>query len=135
MDGYTVDDAFFVKQGVQYQIAFGTAWPADTGFSLRMVAPVPPFAVAAWVGNSLVSGSPIRTVGEAFSLTVWARGTSPLQYQWRKDGVDIPNATNAFFFKEDLELTDAGLYSARVANEAGTATSNEIQITVLPKQP
>jgi hypothetical protein len=128
------ENAFFVKQGVQYQICFGTVSPAETGFTLRMVAPVPPFAVHARIGDLLLSGSPIRTVGEAIYLSVTANGTSPLSYQWRKDGLDIPDTTNAFFFKSDIGLADAGKYSVLVANDAGTVISHELPITVLLNQ-
>jgi hypothetical protein len=129
------DDAFFVKQGVQYQIGFGTVSPGFTSFTLEMVAPVPPGNVIAWVGDQLVFGSPITAVGEAIYLSVRADGTRPLSYQWRKDGLDIPGATNTVFFKQDIELTDAGLYSVRVSNEAGTTFSNNIAITVLQERP
>jgi hypothetical protein len=134
-DSSNPENAFFVKQGVQYQINFGTLWPAETGFTLRMVDPVPPFAVHAWVGTVQYLGSPIRAVGEAFSLTATANGTSPLSYQWRKDGLDIPGATNTFFHNSDLELNDAGAYSVVVTNQAGTSVSEEIMITVLQERP
>ncbi|MGN6385364.1 MAG: hypothetical protein ACTHMT_03905, partial [Verrucomicrobiota bacterium] len=52
------DDAFFVKQGAQYQIGFGTVSPAFTSFTLEMVDPGPPGNVIAWVGDQLVFGSP-----------------------------------------------------------------------------
>jgi hypothetical protein len=134
-DSSNPDDAFFVKQGVQYQIGFGTVSPSLTSFTLEMVAPVPPVNVIAWIGDQLVIGSPVRAVGEAIYLSVRADGTSPLSYQWRKDGIDIPEATSTFFFKDDIELTDAGTYSVSVSNEAGTTFSDDILITVLQARP
>jgi hypothetical protein len=129
------DDAFFVKQGAQYQIGFGTVSPTLTSFALEMVSPVPPVNVLAWVGDQLVIGSPVRAVGEAIYLSVRADGTSPLNYQWRKDGLEISGATNTVFFKQDIELQEAGLYSVRVSNEAGTTFSDDILITVLQERP
>jgi hypothetical protein len=61
-----------------------------------------------------------------------AAGTEPLSYQWRTNGVDIPNATNATFSLTNVQSSHDGLYSVVVSNVAGVATSFEAQLTVLP---
>ncbi|HEX7861996.1 MAG TPA: immunoglobulin domain-containing protein [Verrucomicrobiae bacterium] len=126
-DDLHANHAFFVKKDVQYQIAFGTVWPAETGFTLRMVPPVPPTAYI------YVDGS-IRLVGENLFIRAGAYGTRPIRFQWQKNGADIPNATNATFWTSVM-LGDAGAYSARVSNEVGTNISNSIHITVLEQMP
>lgn len=120
---------FFVKQGQQYHIALGTVWPAEAGFSLRMVTPVPPVAFIGY------DASQMKAVGESLWLRARADGPWPVTFQWRKDGVDIQNSTNATFYRSSLVLEDAGAYSVRVANEAGATISDEINIIVLKERP
>ena len=129
-DDHHAENPFFVKKGVQYQIAFGTVWPAETGFTFRMVPPAPP-VVNVWINRE---GIPIMLVGENLSLGARANGAGPMSFQWRKDGIDIPGATEATF-RTTLGLQDAGSYSVRVSNEAGTTISDKIYITVLEQVP
>ena len=59
-----------------------------------------------------------------------AEGTNPIAYQWTKDGVDIPNATESYFVLRSVRVADAGKYALKATNEAGTTTSNEATLTV-----
>ncbi|WP_101690493.1 hypothetical protein [Dysgonomonas massiliensis] len=63
--------------------------------------------------------------GTTRTLTVAASGTSPLTYQWQKDGVNIAGATAASY-----GATAAGSYKCIVTNTCGTATSNVATITL-----
>jgi hypothetical protein len=128
-DDAHAENPFLVKQGVQYHIAFGTVWPAETAFTLRMVVPETPVP---YVGGDV---KPFKVLGESLSLYARANGVWPVTFQWRKDGVDIPNSTNASFYWRSLELQDAGAYSVRVANAVGTTISDEIHVTVIEKRP
>jgi len=49
--------------------------------------------------------------------------SGPLVYQWRKNGVAIPLATNATLTLADLKVTDSGLYSVTPANNGGGTPS------------
>lgn len=133
------ENAFFVSAGVQYQIGFGTYLPADTGFTLRMVPSVAPFAVRAWPGSEGHAGashsSTTLRVGETLMFGAAAQGTAPLNYQWHKDGGAIPGATNAsWVVTHDVEFDDAGAYSVVVSNRSGTASSEPIQISVVQER-
>lgn len=76
------------------------------------------------------------TGGTIVTLSVVARGTEPLSYQWRKGGVPLTNtgtATGAL--SSTLVLTgvsgsDAGSYDVVVTNSVGSATSNAATLTV-----
>jgi hypothetical protein len=47
-----------------------------------------------------------------------------LSYQWMKNGVDIPGATQKTLTLNDVQLVDSGsLYTVRVSNPQGTVTS------------
>lgn len=67
-------------------------------------------------------GGPIKP-GESFTLCVTVTGSHPLTYQWRLNGANIPDATNACVTVKNAQLTDGGSYTVVVANDLGVATS------------
>ena len=68
--------------------------------------------------------------GTTITLRVGATGSSPLSWQWRQDGVDLPGATNNTLTLRLLQLTNAGGYAVVVTNLAGAATSRVAQLSV-----
>jgi len=64
-------------------------------------------------------------------LSVTAAGEGTLLYQWFKDGVEIPGATNDVFRIEAAEVEDAGAYTVRVSNTSGFRISAPATVTVL----
>ena len=75
------------------------------------------------VPTSVVAGSP-------FALRVLAHGSSPLSYQWRKDGVPVSGATAASYQVAAADLAAGGSYSVFVSNALGSATSLPVTLTV-----
>ena len=69
----------------------------------------------------------ITNVGGTASLTVV--GTAPvaaglpLTYQWRHNGNDLLDATDATFTTNNVQIVDAGYYTVVVANNYGSVTS------------
>jgi len=57
-------------------------------------------------------------------------GNEPLAYQWRRDGLDLPGATNASLFITNAALSDQGIYSRLVSNPVGCAISPEVSLLV-----
>ena len=57
------------------------------------------------------------------SFSVSVCGTPPFTYQWRFNGIEIPNATNATFTLASATPPNAGPYSVTVSNPAGSVTS------------
>ena len=70
---------------------------------------------------SIVSQPASRTVevGDRVAFVVGAEGTSPT-YQWRLNGTDIPNATNAAYPIASAQTTNAGSYTVVVNNALNT---------------
>ncbi|WP_108825970.1 immunoglobulin domain-containing protein [Ereboglobus luteus] len=68
-------------------------------------------------------------VGDSTTFTVAATGDS-LTYQWKKNGTDIPGATNANLVVTNAQKSDAGSYTVVVTNPAGSKTSNPATLTV-----
>ena len=82
-------------------------------------------AVVGAVAPTITTGPQDQTQPEdgTAEWTVTAAGTTPLRYQWRKDGVDLPGATNATLKISYLCANDAGAYDVEVCNVAGCVTS------------
>lgn len=90
----------------------------------------PNFAIAA---TSAITAhpAPVATcTGQQVSFSVTATGGS-LTYQWRKNGTNIPNATNATFSIQSVATADAGNYDCVVSGACGSAiTSNQAALTL-----
>ncbi|MBM3884080.1 MAG: hypothetical protein FJ387_30970, partial [Verrucomicrobia bacterium] len=88
-------------------------------------------------GPSISHQPQSRTVdqGQSVTFTVLATGTPPLRYQWDKDNVTIPGATDASLTLDNVQPSDAGSYTVMVSNGSGAVTSNPARLTVRPTGP
>ncbi|MFO1475707.1 MAG: immunoglobulin domain-containing protein [Verrucomicrobiota bacterium] len=79
--------------------------------------------------------------GEPVPIRVDATGSSPLAYQWRKNGIDLENggsvsgATSAVLTINAAGPYDVAGYSVRITNAAGAIVSGTIQLNLLPAVP
>jgi len=73
----------------------------------------------------------VVTAGAPLTFTVVATGAAPLNYQWYRDGVSIPNATGATFTINSAMASDTGNYRCIVTNNCGSDTS----ATVVARRP
>jgi hypothetical protein len=105
--------------------AFGVAISAEAMLTVL----VPAGIVAHPAGTNVAPG------GEAI-FCVMAEGTEPVRFQWRKNGVRIPGATNACFTITNVQVADGGIYNVVAANVAGVATSGDARLVVnVPPRP
>lgn len=70
------------------------------------------------------------TVGGSATFSVAATSSSPVTYQWRKDGVAIGGATGATLTLNSVAAADAGTYSVVVSNSVGSTTSSGAALSV-----
>ena len=68
--------------------------------------------------------------GAAVSFSVTATGTPTLSYQWKKDGADTADATNATYSIASAQQTDEGSYTCAVSNVVGSVTSDAATLNV-----
>jgi len=69
-------------------------------------------------------------VGDSVSFTVTAGGTLPLSFQWRFKGTNIVAETSSSLGLQNVQSTNAGLYSVLVTNIAGSQLSSNANLTV-----
>ncbi|SHL06732.1 Ig and FN3 domain-containing protein, partial [Desulforamulus aeronauticus] len=70
------------------------------------------------------------TIGQTATFTVTAAGSEPLNYQWKKDGIDIAGATSATLDIVNAQTSDAGIYTVEVSNDAGNIITDPATLTV-----
>ncbi|MGA2244785.1 MAG: LamG-like jellyroll fold domain-containing protein [Verrucomicrobiota bacterium] len=61
--------------------------------------------------------------GSTALFSVTASGSSPLNYQWRLNGTNLPAATNNVLTLTNLALSEAGIYDVEITNFEGSVTS------------
>ena len=54
-----------------------------------------------------------------------------LSYQWRKDGISIPDAVLSHLSFSDLKISDTGQYDVTITNDTGSITSSAANIEVV----
>ncbi len=64
-------------------------------------------------------------IGSNIVFSVGVSGTPPFRYQWRRNGVSIPSATNSFFSLPNAQITNAGLYTVAVQSGRVTPSSGQ----------
>jgi len=70
--------------------------------------------------------------GTPVSLPALAIGSQPLRYQWRFNGNDLPEETNAVLRLESVQFTNSGAYSLVVSNVFGAVRSEDMTLNVAP---
>ena len=96
-------------------------------------------SAAATLTVNAVAGAPAITtqpssqtvsVGANVTFTVAATGTAPLSYQWMLNSANISGATTATLTRSSVTTANAGSYTVRVSNSAGSVTSAAATLTV-----
>ncbi|MDB6017904.1 MAG: hypothetical protein JWR19_2393 [Pedosphaera sp.] len=65
------------------------------------------------------------------TFTVVATSLTTMNFQWLKNGTNIPGATASSYSIPNPQSTDAGTYSVKVSNAGGSVTSSPASLTVL----
>ncbi|MHB1307241.1 MAG: immunoglobulin domain-containing protein [Limisphaerales bacterium] len=71
-------------------------------------------------------------IGDVFTFKVHAYCPAPLSYQWRRDGVAIPDATAASFTLAAVQAADEAEYAVEVRTFAGQVVSEKAPLLVNP---
>src|SRR5260370_3501291 len=91
-----------------------------------MTNPVPP-----WL--SVQPANAAVTAGQTATFVTSATGTSPISYQWRKNGANIPGAMASSYTTPTTALADNGAqFDVVVRDSAGSVTSSPATLTLRP---
>jgi hypothetical protein len=88
---------------------------------LNVLPAIPPPPLAPGITGQ--PNSQIIVAGATTTFPVVATGTPPLSFQWRKDDMELQNATNSVLQLNNLTSNDAGGYTVVITNEGGSITS------------
>ncbi|MEN9576130.1 MAG: hypothetical protein RL514_3985 [Verrucomicrobiota bacterium] len=101
--------------------------PVATNFSsdAALVVTAPPAVLTQPTNQSAIVGSNVTFI-------VSVSGAEPFNYQWRRDGVPITDATNAALNLNAVQFNQAGLYDVRVSNVFASIFSAGAALTVVP---
>lgn len=107
-----------------YSVVVSNGAGSVTSADAVLTVLVPPSITTQPVGQSVA-------VGGSATFTVVATGTAPLNYQWKKGGVDLAGATSATLSLTNVQASDGATYSVVVSNGAGSVTSADATLAIL----
>lgn len=135
-------DGTNIVESTNSWIYFEHATTNDTGVYSVVVSNSQGFVISS---NALVTVLPPTApffTQEPVSVTVYSGanvylwtgidGSPPFTYQWRKDGTNLPGATDDRLHLELATTNDTGVYSIVVSNSPGFTISGGAPVTVLP---
>lgn len=108
---------------VAYRVVITNIYGAITSQPATIQIVSPPSIVTQPVGTNVI-------IGQSAIFSVTTAGTGPLRYQWRFNGANITDATNAILTLNNLQLTQSGNYTVRVTNLIGSVISDAATLTV-----
>jgi alpha-tubulin suppressor-like RCC1 family protein len=111
------------KFSVDVSNPFGSVSSTEAVLSVSLAV------IPSLIGTLQGPGEVSRRASATFSVV--ANGTPPFQFQWRRDGVDIPGATSESYTRTNVTLDDhLTAYTVVVSNAIGIATSKPLLLRV-----
>lgn len=124
----SANSATYTKQSVA---------PSDAGSYTCVVSGEGGTSVTSDAATVTVNALPVitkqpsnQTINEGGNINLAVTATGATGYQWKKDGSDIPSATNATYSKVGALPADAGSYTCVVTGAGGSVTSSPATVTV-----
>ena len=111
--------------------------PSDAGSYTCVVSGEAGTSVTSDAATVTVNALPVitqqpssQTINEGGNISLEVTATGATGYQWKKDGSDIPSATEATYSKSGALPADAGSYTCVVTGAGGSVTSSPATVTV-----
>ncbi|MDA1275950.1 MAG: immunoglobulin domain-containing protein, partial [Verrucomicrobia bacterium] len=140
-DGQTSVMEFPVEAGTRYYLVVDGVNGAKglVHFTYELIQP-PVVSEPTWFAIDPATGqvdssvrNPVVGVGASVEYLIGIGGlpsSASVGYQWRRNGIDLPGATNATIRLNNISQSDAGDYTVEVSTYAGTVLSNPSQFKV-----
>src|SRR6185436_11589763 len=106
-----------------YTVVIRNVYGTVTSFPASVTISMPPVLTSHPRSTNVLVGANVN-----FSAS--ALGTPPLRYQWRFNNVNLLNATNPTLVLNNVQLTNAGLYSVLVQNAVASVVSSNATLGV-----
>ena len=111
--------------------------PSDAGSYTCVVSGEAGTSVTSDAATVTVNALPVitqqpssQTINEGGNISLSVTATGATGYQWKKDGSNIPSATDATYSKSGALPADAGSYTCVVTGAGGAVESNAATVTV-----
>jgi len=119
--------------GLSLQRKTATAFGNDPANWLAALPSAAAATSASGTAPAITAQSPSQAAvaGTNLILSVSATGDAPRRYQWRYNGADLTDATNATLQLSGIQQQNAGDYKVVVFNNAGSAVSSNMTISIL----
>lgn len=111
--------------------------PSDAGSYTCVVSGEAGTSVTSDAATVTVNALPVitqqpssQTINEGGNISLLVTATGATGYQWKKDGSNIPSATDATYSKSGALPADAGSYTCVVTGAGGAVESNAATVTV-----
>jgi hypothetical protein len=125
-------------------LSLSNAQPADQGtyevlvYSSEGVLTSQP-ATLTVIGTPVIATQPrnvLSSLGQLarFTLTLTSDSRSGVQYQWFKNGLEIPNSNSATLTLNSVKNTDVGVYHVIASNGAGSVTSDSVRLDLYSQE-
>lgn len=114
-------------------LASGTVNASGNQFTISLPAlSITTVRLTASSAGAIITSQPSsQTVNVGSIATFTVQVSAPSTYQWQKDGVAIPGATNASFTVASAQASDAGSYQCAVTSGGATTLTNPATLTVV----
>jgi len=128
--GFDSQLIFAATAGTTYQIAVDGLSGGSGSITLNVNPVIPPPVITSQPGNLT------NYLGDTLYLYVSATSSTPMTYQWKKDGVALVNgtrisgATSNYLYINNAVIADSGQYTVVITNTTGPTTSNAATVTV-----
>lgn len=129
LPSYTIASTVFAETGAKFRCVVSNSFSTATSSEATLTVTAPPSITAQPSDQTVTQGQP-ATFG------VGAGGSTPLNYQWQRNQVNISGANSSSYTISSAAPGDNGVkFRCVVSNSFGTATSNEAALTVQPLPP
>ncbi|HXG49206.1 MAG TPA: immunoglobulin domain-containing protein, partial [Methylomirabilota bacterium] len=111
-------------QAGRYSVVVFNAAGAVESAEVTLRVGIPAIITAHPLSQEIRLGSPV-------TFNVSALSPSPMRFQWRFNGVDLPGQTNASLTLPAVRVEDDGLYTVVITDAVGPIVSEPARLTVL----
>ncbi|MEK6283182.1 MAG: PQQ-dependent sugar dehydrogenase, partial [Acidobacteriota bacterium] len=121
---YTISSATLADNGARFRCLVSNSFDTATSNEAILTVAAPP-RITSQPSNQTI------TAGQSATFQVGAAGSTPLNYQWQRNTVDIGAATSPTYTISNAKLADNDAeFRCVVSNAFGTVVSNEAILTV-----